>query len=50
MKQLQDEHIHAVIATEDANPPAYEDLEDVLSFVAHNDEERVTYENHGYDL
>jgi len=50
-KQLQDEHIHAVIATEDSNPPAYEDLENVLSFTAaHTDDEQKTYDNHGYEF
>jgi len=50
-KQLQDEHIHAVIATEDSNPPAYEDLENVLSFTAaHAEDEQKTYDNHGYEF
>jgi len=33
-KTLQDDHIHAVMATEDDNPPAYDDLSDCITFVA----------------
>jgi len=48
-KQLQDDHVHAVIATSEYAPPPYED---VLSFVVKNKEDGnlKAYENQAFDF
>ena len=48
-KQLQDDHVHAVIATSEYAPPPYED---VLSFVAKRKEDGnlKAHENPAFDF